>query len=279
MCVLLGVLCVILRCSLCVCVCVCVSHTCSLRQQIEVHYFNGSDWVKIDRVYLGQRRGFYNYDINWRMTEAHFESAGPDISDNHTICADIPFKTPRIDVYRRAHSSLPNPLRLRYTLTALNNHSSTIECLHHNPALDCKTLEYFEKTNASDGPTKFFVFADDLKFLERVYVTGWLYKDSHNDNKHGLKVKAWDPDSSTYNQYSLTSLRKLAFKAVAANQDVYELTADDFHMPKADAPHGISIKGWLLIDKALKTAYGMRFLITTSTGSTDECVPLPIELE
>jgi hypothetical protein len=71
-----------------------------------------NNWVAAKDTVIGYKAGFYDYRWNWNVTNFSVEKHSVE---KVAILCSIPIKAPQVDRLRRAHKSLPFPLKIRTT--------------------------------------------------------------------------------------------------------------------------------------------------------------------
>jgi len=224
--------------------------------KVHVDYKNHEGaWVPCDEVYTGVRRRYWDY--SW-YNENKFKLE-PKSQFDVAIRAVIAVKADTYTARRRAHKSLPQPLRFRATLEDIDGGKSTIEFDQYNVELNVATKEEKEKeTNYKKNI--FWIHCDDPELEGRSWAMAGITTDQKN-----FELKF---DGKSY-YISASTATKIAYKAVKEKKAEYPME----DLPKPHAKWGINV--FYLVDLAKQITYGMKVELTTLTSKAVGSFILP----
>jgi hypothetical protein len=159
----------------------------------------------------------------------------------------------------RIHKSLPDPLKFRVTFTDIDNGTSVIECECHNTPLELPEPKKI-CTDYKAKEAHLWATCDDPELEGRIFAFG----AKTEDGSFFLKTN----DKSVY--FYKNTLISQGYQGVKSKQNEIE------YPDLCSTPHPLcSIKAYLLVDLENQIAYGIKFVLTTSTSKTIESVVFP----
>lgn len=216
-----------------------------------------NNWVAAKRTAIGYKAGFYDYRWNWNTSNFSLDKHA---IDKIAVLCSIPIQGPQVDRLRRAHHSLPYPLKIRTTFEDDQGATSFIDTVYYNGPHKLPTKESVEKSNSKTYD--FWAQLDDVETETRHYIAIARVKDSDNSEYLDIKVS---PGSSTYYFYK-TNLSKLAFEAVKNGKD--EIEIDQL---KVEGSNGVEAHAHALVNVEKKRVYAIRWTLKTASASMEEC--------
>lgn len=220
--------------------------------KVKTEYLVGTEWKAGNDTAIGHKAGFYNYRWNWNTT--NFSVDAHQVEQVAVLCG-INIKAPQVDRLRRAHYSLPSPLKIRVTFEDDQGSSSALEVDYYNPPHELPTKESVEKYNSKKYD--FFVTLDDREAESRNYIA--IGKIEENADKEYLEVKISGSGSTYY--YYQTEFRKLAFDGVTKGTDTVEM--DNLKMEK----NGVEVRAYALVDLAKRKVWALKFVMKANGGA------------
>lgn len=164
---------------------------------------------------------------------------------------------------RRAHRSLPQPLKLQIQIKDNFNKQSSLIVEQLNEPLNIITAELFTKKNESSLKELLaYVYADDLESEERIYLAMYLDEKSHLviKSSHGYSIRL-----------EQKSIRTMSFNAKKnqTTEEVFDSMAynSDDQQNKATA----------LFDPQTFLFYAVRLQVKTQASTSEEIVLLPLD--
>lgn len=168
---------------------------------------------------------------------------------------------------RRIHSSFPDPLQIRFTLTDQHKRNSIITVQAMNGPPDVPTLESFQ----ADNRCKLYhwIQCDDTISDERLYIAVKYLKE---DSVRVLEISL-RPKSVIY-QVDERRLRRWAWDAI--RKGVEEVWLEDVNWSIEDGAFGLQMA--YLVDAEDQIVYGLKIKMWTQTGKVEECFNVPLEI-
>jgi len=223
-------------------------------------------WIPMKTV-LGSKeyRGY-----SWNYDASNFGMEGMQQMDL-AIRSTVTIKAPQLDRVHRAHKSLPQPLLIRVTFEDADQKKTQITTTFVNPPISLITKDrrmkdgtcFTEKTQAFD----IWYTLDDANFETRLYVEG-----SFNTKESRFETCSNDRNHNSY--LTASQMQKIAWKAAQNKQTESEIERLAW---KNDA--GLSVQCWALIDINNHRSYGLKWQMTTTTGSATEYYLFPKEMQ
>lgn len=212
------------------------------------------NWVAA-KTAIGYKNGFYDYRWNWNNNNFRLDKHA---IETIAILCSIPVKAPQSDRQRRAHSSLPNPLKIRTTFEDDQGAVSYIDLVNYNKQYSLPTKESIEKYNSKEYVS--WVQLDDIEAETRHYANIALTKE--NEDREYLELRS-SLQSSTYYFYK-NDLRKLAFDAV--KNGVTEIEMESLKGTSA----GAEAHAYALVDTEKKSVYAIKWVLSTPSSVAEE---------
>jgi hypothetical protein len=216
-------------------------------------------WKPCTEVAIGTSyNGYYGREYQWFENGTSFnmeknETINLSVSGAVTVTG-TPGSTNFLRA--RAHQSLPQPLKLRVTMTDINGKQKSIVVEQLNRSLDLYTKDSVKSSWSLEKDIDYFVYCDNTDTLDRTFVA--LYRANENE----LTIRL---SSGYYYTWDKKTIKSYAYSAKEKN--VSELELPDMSSD--------SIKLSLLVDLERTHGYALRIQLQTGTGSVDETVLLP----
>jgi len=225
--------------------------------KVKSEYEKDGEWIEA-KTRHGSRSGLWYY--NWR------NDPGLKIPANNNfefaVCTTISVKAPQYDKNRRAHHTLPQPLKIRITLEGKGVQSSII-VYQQNEALEPKTPETLATAKSIKEKNLFFSYADDVQGEERLFVA--IYDHDKRDDYVSIYT-------NNNNHYIYKhQIEKIAYKAQKEKKNEYPVDSVNCKFDKTNA----TIETYLLVDLENRRGYALRFTITTGDASSTSYYLLP----
>ena len=164
---------------------------------------------------------------------------------------------------RRAHRSLPQPLKLQINIKDNLNKQSSLIVEQLNEPLDIDTTQSFIKYNESKLQDLLaFVYADDIDKEERIFLAVYLDQENH------IVVDSNHTSSITLQR---KSIRTMEFNA-KQNKTIEE-PLNSIHYQYEDREK----KAVALFDPQTFLFYAIRVEVTLKTSKSEETVLLPLD--
>lgn len=164
---------------------------------------------------------------------------------------------------RRAHRSLPQPLKLQINIKDNLNKQSSLIVEQLNEPLSIETSQSFIKYNESKLQDLLaFVFADDLEKEERYFLAIYLDQDNH------IVINSNRSSSLTYER---KTMRTMEFNARKKN--TVEELLDSIHHKYDDQEN----KATALFDPQTFLLYAIRLEVKAGESTSEETVLLPLD--
>jgi len=228
----------------------------SLKTTSEYQDHKGN-WVHADGTRIGYKRGYYDY--SWKDEKTTNFNLKTLQQSELAVYTPIKFeKTPVYDRVRRAHKSLPSPLKIRITFIDVNNVKTEImvDFVNIPPVLVTKE----EREKKENAKTAFYVQCDDADQEFRIMCDVFNNEPEGRVEAHMMKYN--------YSKYLYpSSFRECAFKAKKENKDEVLLEEKTEKM--------MSAKMFGVVDRKNMRTYALKFELTTGTSSSIEYFLLP----
>lgn len=164
---------------------------------------------------------------------------------------------------RRAHRSLPQPLKLQINIKDNLNKQSSLIAEQLNEPLHIDTSQSFIKYNHEKLQDLLaFVYADDLEREERLFLAVYLDQENH------IVINSNHSSSITLQR---KSIRTMEFNAKQNN--TVEEPLDSIHYQYRDHEK----KAVALFDPQTFLCYAIRVEVTVKTSKSEETVLLPLD--
>jgi len=205
--------------------------------------------------HTGSRRGFLDY----YFTDAQGFTMDSKQQMEYCISIGITIKSDQFEVQRRAHKSLPQPFKIKYTFEDSDGKKGEIIVEQNNKPLELVTRASREKY--LDKKVDLYAQCDDDKLEVRIF-THVL----HNKEEKRLEI-ALGSSSSKY--FYIDDAKALAFQGVKEKKE--EVQIEDKYEEK-----GCSVILSGLIDLKNSRCYALKIALKTSTSTVTEYFLLPI---
>lgn len=220
---------------------------------VSSEYLSESGEWKEMKVRVGAYYGFLNY--SW-SDSTHFDLE-PKAQTDMCVGSYVVFTTPKKgDRERRAHKSLPQPLKIRITFQDVDGNKASVTVEQCNGPLDLITREKREKDK---GPADLWLQCDDTEGEYRIYaeIRNTLDKQEY--------FEIWMNGSNGKYVY-LSSLQEEVHKS---DQECVEWK--DLNFKTYDS----TIQGYILVDRPKKRAYAIKLVLKTSTSTVEGYYRIP----
>lgn len=227
--------------------------------KVKTEYQNAAgEWVAAKNTAIGHKAGYYDYRWNWNSQNFGIDPHG--VEKVAILCGVGPIKAPQVDRQRRAHGSLPNPLKIRVTFEDDQGATCQIEVVNYNKPHDQPTKESTEKYNSKQYD--FWTQLDDAASESRHYVA--ICKVKETENKEYYEIKSSLSSGSVYYFYK-SQFQRLAFEAIKKGTDEVEIDS----LTVADSK-GSSAHAFALVDRAKRRVYAIKFVIKAHDASLED---------
>ncbi|CAF0817586.1 unnamed protein product [Adineta steineri] len=162
----------------------------------------------------------------------------------------------------RAHTSLPQPLKLKIVATDSFGKECSLIVEQLNEPLELVTIDAMRRWYTSTEIVLAFIYADDCDNDDRIYA--WM---SIHENQ--LRIKNFQQNSCI--SFDWKSFLQLQFEA--QQNKTTENHLEKIHYQKDSD----EIKATILFDPVTYMAYAVRFEVSTKTSKTEEIVPIPMD--
>ncbi|RUP51707.1 hypothetical protein BC936DRAFT_146397 [Jimgerdemannia flammicorona] len=168
---------------------------------------------------------------------------------------------------RRIHTSLPDPLHVRFTLIDQHNRTSiiTIQAVNGPPNVPTRA-SYESEFNCS---LHHWIQCDDMVSDERLFIP---IKHVEEGGERVLEI-GLKPMSTTY-RVDQNRLRRWAWEAV--QKGVEEVWLEDVDWSAEDNNFGLKMACLVALED--QVIYGLKVMMWTQTGKVEECFEVPLEL-
>jgi len=221
--------------------------------KLSAEYFANGKWLPVESR-ICSRSGFYNYN---RCDSNNFNMGALGQQEISVAC-NFKVARPHAERHRRGHHSLPQPMKLKITLTDSAEKTCTIMVEQENGALSVPTKQQKEKDYG--GPFLFWIECDDTETETRV----WSYaKLGENDTR----MEVYVPGRGAY--LDASELKKLGYKA--AKQKLEEIPLE---VQLEDKDSKVNVYG--MVDSKNQRIYALKFVLNTATSSVTDYLLLPL---
>ena len=195
----------------------------------------------------GYKNGFFNYSWN---ANGKFNLKSLE-QDSIAVCSEIVVTSPQFERLRRAHSSLPQPLKLKISFHDIHGKVSSVIVEQVNGPRDIYTKK--SKEDYDKKPIDQWVQCDDTNMEARLW--GLLRKE--NDNYGDYLIVQVAPN--TYSSLRTTHYGEYIWDAVQKNTNEVDIGS-------LYENNGCTGKSSLLIDLEKKKVYGIKIELKTTTS-------------
>jgi len=210
-------------------------------------YEKDGSWIPTP-LRLGTKGGYYNYSMGRYNPDEGF-NVGPDERLNLATETAIQVNAPQFDRMRRAHRSLPSPLRIRLTFVSKDGHKSELISEYHNPPIAVRTKETCQEKRQL--PVYAYVSADDLETETNIWFEAFHVPE--RDSYGGPRLELATPSGNRY--IYRNTLRHYLYQAKTTQKSeilIEELSPDQM------ASKGYKTQVYALVDLDAQYVYAFR---------------------
>jgi len=230
--------------------------------KVTTEYEKDGVWVSAETRH-GSRSGLWYY--NWSRDPVLKIPA--DSSLELAICTVIKIQANQYEKARRAHHSLPQPLKIRVIMEGKDNKKSSIIVVQQNTPIELETANSFAvNKKRAEGSHLHFTHCDDVDGEERL--TAAIFHPENEDDKFKF-ISIYCQNNSHY--LNRSNLGQLAYKAHKEGKK--EILIDS--LTQKFEKNGSIIEAYGLVDLEAKYTYGIRFHLQTTSSSAVSYYAIP----
>jgi len=226
--------------------------------KVTSEYERDGKWIPT-KTHCGTKSGYYNFYMRGPDPDEGFNLESNE-RINMAVSSTIFINAPSYNKNRRAHGSLPNPLRIKITFINKEGGKSEIITEYKNRPL------YLDDRESEDAKKKakalFWAQADDLPAEDRLWCSIYQVEDRFEVNTSNSNKNAW---------LRMDDLHQYVYKATKAGAS--ELPLDN--CCHADNKVGHSIDVQLLVDVENQWVYGLKLSLKTNSSQSTDYFLLP----
>lgn len=205
----------------------------------------------------GERYGFMDY--RWTNENKNYFTMSEKQQFETAVLVSIPIKAPQFDRLRRAHKSLPQPLKIRYTFIDSEGKKAEVLVEQYNDPLKLVTKQSREERDSKKYD--FWMQCDDANMEIRIFQTV-------NINKEDKRIEfSQGPSNSKY--FYVADIKQTAYQAVKEKKTEIEI-------PDKWTEKDCSATAYGVVDLKNQRMYAIKFELKTTTSTVIDYFLLPI---